>query len=148
VSSMAVSEMLRMFCLGIREVGELALYPITLAVALRGVNRVVVGRLRLKAVHTHAKNRIGMVLVQPDVRFRRLAQMLRVGTVVHKTEMLVGTPGIVARPRDNGLIVFHRFEFRSLGDMEARGSFGGRKYLGLYLGLGEHDAGGSRDRQQ
>jgi hypothetical protein len=62
--------------------------------------------------------------------------------------MLVRTPGIVARPRDNGLIVFHRFEFRSFDDMDAHGSFGGRKYLGLYLGLGEHDADGSGDRQQ
>jgi hypothetical protein len=38
------------FCLGIGEVGNFALHPITLAVALHGVNRVVVGRLRLKAI--------------------------------------------------------------------------------------------------
>jgi hypothetical protein len=74
--------------------------------------------------------------------------MLWIDTVVHNTEMLVRTPGIVARPRDNGLIVFHRFEFRSCGDMDTRGSSGRRKDLGLNLALGEHDAGSSRDRQQ
>lgn len=128
--------------------GKLALHPITLAGGLHRVHRVVVGGLRLEAVHTHAKNRIGMVLVQPDVRFRRLVEVLRIGTVVDDAEMLIRTARIVARPRDNGVVVSHRFEFRPFGDMDARGSSGRRKYLGLYLGLGEHDAGGGRDRQQ
>jgi hypothetical protein len=65
---MGCPEMLRIFCLGIGEVVEFALDPITLAVALHRVNRVVVGRLRLKAGHEYADNRIGTLAVQLDGR--------------------------------------------------------------------------------
>ena len=47
-------------------VGELmdaAFHSIALAVALHRVDCVVVCRLRLKAVHAHPENRIGMILV-------------------------------------------------------------------------------------
>ena len=42
--------------LGIGEVVDSALHPITLAVALLGVNRIVVGSLRLQAIHTHPED--------------------------------------------------------------------------------------------
>src|SRR5213080_4391952 len=42
-----------------------------------------------------------MALVQPDGIFRRLAQILGIGTVVHDAVMHVRPPRVVGRPPDN-----------------------------------------------
>ena len=104
--------------------GDGTLHLIALAVTLHRVNCVVIGRPRFKTVHTHAENRIGMVLVQSDVRFSYQVEVLGISAVVYDTEMLVCAPGIVARPRDNSQPVFYRFECRAFGDLDAGGSSG------------------------
>jgi hypothetical protein len=48
------------------------------------------------------------VLVQPDVRFCHLGQVLRIGTVAHDTKVLVRAARIGAGPPDDGLIVPER----------------------------------------
>ncbi len=83
----------------------LAGHSIARAIGIGGVNRVIVGGLRLEAVHAHPENRIGMAPVQPDGRFRRLAQVFWIRTVVHHAEVVVRAPRVVARPPDNGRIV-------------------------------------------
>lgn len=49
------------------EVVDTALYPIASATTLHRIDRVVIGCLWPEAVDTHPENRIGMVLVQPDM---------------------------------------------------------------------------------
>src|SRR3984893_4854589 len=70
-----------------------------------------------------------MALVQPEGRFRRLAQVLGISTVVHDAVMHVGPPGVVGCPTDNGQMVRGRLELWSFGDLDALGSLGRRKYL-------------------
>jgi hypothetical protein len=53
--------------LRIGEVVDAALHPIARAITLRRIDRVVIGCMWLKVVDTHPENRIGMVLVQPDM---------------------------------------------------------------------------------
>src|SRR5580704_2450140 len=78
-------------CGGLRidEAVDAALHPIILAVAPHRVDRIVISRLWFKSVDTHTENRLRVVLVQPYVRLRYLAQITKVGTVTHYTEVLV-----------------------------------------------------------
>ena len=71
------------------EVSDRALHPIALAGGLDRVNRVVILCSRLQAFYSNAEHCIGMVLVQPDGRFRHLGKVCRIGTVVHDTEVLI-----------------------------------------------------------
>ena len=45
-----------------------ALHPVPFAIGFYRVDRVVVGRPGLEAVHAHAEDRMGMARVQPDWR--------------------------------------------------------------------------------
>src|SRR6266550_8462223 len=83
---------------GCRELADGALHPIGLAIALLRGDPIVVGRLRLQALHAHAERRVWVTLVQPDGIFRRLAQILRIGAVVHDAVMHVRPPRVVGRP--------------------------------------------------
>src|SRR5216683_774935 len=98
------------------EVLDSALHPIVLAIGFHRVDRVVVCCTRLETVHAHAENGIGMARVYPDWRFRRLAQVRRMCTIVHDAVMLGRTPGIIAFPANNGRIVVCRFELWPLRD--------------------------------
>jgi hypothetical protein len=44
-----------------------AVYPVAPAVAVHRIDRIVVRRPRTEALDAHAKNRIGMGLIQADV---------------------------------------------------------------------------------
>ena len=77
---------------------------VALAVGLHRVNLVVVGSVRRKAFHAHAEHRIGMGRVQPDVRFRRLAQILGIRAVVHNSKVFRRAARVVGGPLDNGQI--------------------------------------------
>src|SRR5437660_1650714 len=56
---------------------------------VRGINRVVIGGVRLETVNAHSENRIRMALVQPDVRFCRPSQVFGISAIVHEAEMFV-----------------------------------------------------------
>jgi hypothetical protein len=104
-------------------------YVIARAIGLHRVNRVVVGCPRLKALDTHAENGTGMARVQPDWRFRRLAQVRRIRTIAHDAVMLGRAPRVVACPPDNDQLVLSQFELWSLRDPDARGFFSSRALL-------------------
>src|ERR1700722_10643854 len=59
------------------EVVDRALHAITLAVALRRVDQIVIGCLGFEALYAHTKHRQCVLLIQPDRRFRRFRQVLR-----------------------------------------------------------------------
>src|SRR5437660_9932856 len=77
-----------------------ALYPIVLAIGFHRIDRVVVGCPRLQTVHAHAENGIGMARVQPYGRFRGLAELLGIRTIVHDSVLLSRSPGLLACPPD------------------------------------------------
>src|ERR1700682_4672885 len=99
-----------------------ALHPVALAIGFRRGNSVVVGCPRLEPVYAHAENGIGMALVQPDWRFRRLVQFRRIRTVAHNAVMLGRTARVVAGPPDNRKIVISPFDLWPLRDPDVRGS--------------------------
>src|SRR5882724_781330 len=132
---------------GCGELGDRALHPIALTIALHRGHLVVIGRLRLETGHAHAENRLCMAPVDTDGRFRRLAQVLGIRPVGHDGEMNVRPPRVVGGPPDNGQVVASHFERWPLGDLDARGFLRRRKYLsGGWVG-GEQGADGGCDRQ-
>src|SRR5262245_26035196 len=84
------------------EFADGALHPIALTIALHRSHLVVIGRLRLQSAHAHAENRLRMATVDPDLRFRRLAQVLGIRTVVDNGEMNVCSTRVIGGPPDNG----------------------------------------------
>ena len=102
---------------------------VALAVGLHRVNLVVVGSVRRKAFHAHAEHRIGMCRVQPDVRFRGLAQVLGIRAVVYNPKVFGRAPRVVGCPRNNGQILSSQFELWSRDDAHARGFLGSRNEL-------------------
>jgi len=129
------------------ELVDRALHPIALTSALRRGHFVVIGRLWLQTGHAHAENRLRMAAVEPDLRFRRLAQVPGIRTVLHDSEMNVRTPRVVSGPSYNGQVVASRFKRWPFSDLDALGSLHGRKYLsGGWVG-GEQGADGGCDRQ-
>src|ERR1700731_3511374 len=112
------------------EILDLALYSVAPAIGLHRVNGVVVLCLRCQPIHSHAKNRVRMVLVQADGRFCCLAKILRVRAVMHDCEMLVRSARIVTLPPDDGRFFLGQFELWSLRDADARGSRCRRKQFG------------------
>src|SRR5437016_13295693 len=99
-----------------------ALDAVSRTVGFHRINGVVVSGPRLEVVDTHPEDGIGMARVQPDVRFRCRAQVLRIHTIVHDTIMLAGAPRVIACPRDNGNVVLSDFELSPLRDSDM-GSF-------------------------
>src|SRR5437867_7945279 len=136
--------------LGVLPCGELvdrALHPIALTSALRRGHLVVIGRPRLQTGHAHAENRLGMAPVDAYGRFRCLAQVLGIRTVVHDAEMNVRPPRVVGGPPDNGEVVASQFKRWPFGDVDVLGLLRWRKYLsGGWVG-GEQGADGGCDRQ-
>src|SRR6266436_5672245 len=102
---------------------------VALVVGLHRVNLVVVGSLRRKAFHAHAEHRIGMGRVQPDVRFRGLAQVLGIRAVVYNPKVFGRATRVVGGPPDNGQTFCSRFELWSFEDADVRGFLGGRNDL-------------------
>ena len=106
-----------------------ALHPVPFAIGFYRVDRVVVGRPGLEAVHAHAEDGMGMARVQPDWRFRRLVQFRRVRTVAHNAVVLGGAARVVAGPTDNRKIGISPFDLWPLRDPDVRGLFCGRSHL-------------------
>src|SRR5580704_3252927 len=61
-----------------------------------------------------------MESVEPDVRFRCLAQILGICTVVHDGEMIVRPTRVVGGPPQNGQVVASDFEHWPLYDFDVR----------------------------
>src|SRR5207249_4946218 len=96
-------------------------HPIALTVTpLRGY-LVVIGRLGLQILHAHPENRLWMRPVEPDVTFRRLAQILGIRPVMHDAVMLVVATRVGRGPPDNRRVVMSQFELRPFGDFDVLG---------------------------
>src|SRR5438445_7356190 len=98
------------------EMPDRAFYPIAVAVGLDRVNLVVVGCPSLEVLHPHAENRVRMARVQPDWRFRCMAEFLGADAVIHHSVMLGRAAWIAGRPRDNRKIRVGPFELWALGN--------------------------------
>jgi hypothetical protein len=70
-----------------------------------------------------------MTLVEPDVIFRRLAQVIGIGSIVYNGVMVVVASRIVRDPSDDGDIVVRNFERRTLGDLDVLGPRRRRRIL-------------------
>src|SRR5260370_23466510 len=89
-----------------------------------------------------------MAVVQPKGRFRGLAQVLAIRTVVHDAVMHVRTPRVVGCPSDNGQMVRGNLELWRFDDLDARSLLEGGKYLsGAWVGR-EQAGDRGRDRQR
>jgi hypothetical protein len=62
-----------------------------------------------------------MTLVEPDVIFRRVAQVIGIGSIVYNGVMVVIASRIVGRPSDDGDVVMGNFERWPFGDLEVLG---------------------------
>src|SRR5215470_1015948 len=110
--------------------GELlnrAFHTITLFIAIGRVHLVVIGRLRLQTGHAHAENRLRMAPVDPYGRFRRLAQLLGISTIMHDSVMNVRPSRVFRGPPDNGEVIESYFKRRLFGDLEPRRFLLGRR---------------------
>src|SRR5580698_4817937 len=96
-----------------REFHNGTLHAVTFAARLRRINRVVVRRARCETLQVHPKYRLRMFLIQADVRFRRLVEVIGIRPVMHDPEVLIGAAGIIARPSDGGRILVGQFELRA-----------------------------------
>src|SRR5439155_23893094 len=114
---------------GCGERADGALHTIARPIALLGGDRVVVRRPWREVVEAYAERRVRMTLVQPDGIFRRLAQILGIGTVVHDAVMHVRPPRVVGRPPDNCQVARGQLEVWPFGDLDTVRFFGRRKYL-------------------
>src|SRR5258708_29354585 len=75
-------------------------HSIALPTCVGRVHLVIVGGLGAQSLHAHAENRIGMSLIEPDVRFCRLSQVFGTSAVVHHAEVFVSASRVSARPRN------------------------------------------------
>src|SRR5882762_4131115 len=132
---------------GCGELADGALHPIARTIALLGGDRVVGRRPWLEALDAHAERRVLMALVQPDGIFRRLAQILGIGAVLHDAVMHVRPPRVVGGPPDDGQMVRGQLERRRFGDLDALGFLGRRKYLRGSRLKREQAADRGRDRE-
>src|ERR1700738_806452 len=128
------------------ELLDRALHPVVLAIALLRGNAVVVGRPWLEALHAHAECGGWMALVQPDGRFRRLAQILGIRAVVHDAQMIVRPARVVSGPPDDGQKIGGQLQLWPFDDRDARGFLRRRNYLTGGLVGKEQAADRARDR--
>ena len=70
-----------------------------------------------------------MTLVEPDVVFRRLAQVIGISSIVYNGVMVVVASRIVGGPSDDGDIVVRNFERWTLGDLDMLGPWRWRRIL-------------------
>src|SRR5947208_11274868 len=98
----------------------LAGHPVALAVGFHRVDIIIVGCPRLEAFYTHAENRIGMAGVQPDWRFRCLAKILGIRTVLHPSVIVGRSPRVVGCPPHNCQLGVGTFHFWNLRVLAAR----------------------------
>src|SRR6516164_60552 len=132
---------------GCGELVDRALHAIALPTAAHRGHLVIIGRLRLQTVYPHPENRLWMGPVEPDGRFRRLAQILGICTVVDDRKMLVISARVGAGPSDDGEVVVGNFELWRFGDLDVLGPLLRRRDLSDDWAGEEQAAGRGGDRQ-
>ena len=132
---------------GCGELVDRTLHPVALATALRRGHLVVIGCPRLQAGHANPENRLRMTRVKPDGRFRCLAQIFGIRTVVDDRKMLVISARVGAGPSDDGEVVVGNFELWRLDDLNVLGPFLRRRDLSDDWVGEEQAAGRGGDRQ-
>jgi hypothetical protein len=95
---------------GCGEVVDRALHPIALPTGPHRRHRVVVGGVRFQRLQANPENRLRVAAVEPDMRFRRLAQIVGVRPVVCDRPMIVIPGRVGGGPSDDGEVVVGSFE--------------------------------------
>ena len=132
---------------GCGEVVDRALHPIAPPIVPHRRHRVVVGGVRFQTLQAHPENRFRMALVEPDVIFRRLAQIVGIRTVVHDRAMIVIPARVGGGPSDDGEVVMGNFEPWPFSDLDVRGFRRWRRILSGDWAGAEQAAGRGGDRQ-
>src|SRR6516164_7163664 len=132
---------------GCGELVDRALHPIAHTTAAHRGHLVVIGCLRRQTVYPHPENRLWMGPVEPDGRFRRLAQILGIGTVVDDSKMLVISARVGAGPSDDGEVVVGNFELWRFGDLDVLCPLLRRRDLSADRARVEQAPRGGGDRQ-
>jgi hypothetical protein len=70
-----------------------------------------------------------MALIEPDVIFRRLAQIIRIRPIVYHGVMVVIASRIIGSPSDNGDVVMGNFERWPFDDLDMLGPRRRRRIL-------------------
>jgi hypothetical protein len=86
---------------GCGKVVDRTLHPIAYTIVPHRRHRVVVGGVRFQTLQAHPKNRLRMGLVEPDVIFRCLAQIVGIRTVVCDRPMIVIPARVGRGPSDD-----------------------------------------------
>src|SRR5271166_5548113 len=103
------------------ELVDKALHPIAPPIVPHRRHLVVIGGVWFQTLQAHPKNRLRMGLVEPDVIFRRLAQIVGIRTVVRHRVMIVIASRVGGGPSDDGEVVVGNFESWRLDDLDVRG---------------------------
>src|ERR1700720_3705037 len=102
------------------EVVDRALHPIAPPIVPHRRHFVIIGGLWFQTLQAHPKNRLRMGLVEPDVIFRRLAQIRGIRTIVCDRVVIVVPARVGGGPSDDGEVVVGNFERWRLGDLYVR----------------------------
>src|SRR5882757_4708701 len=129
------------------EVADRALHPIALTRAVFRGHVIIINRLRLQLHQANPENRLWMGSVEPDVTFRRLAQILGIRPVMHDAVMFGVSARVGAGPPDNHRVVVCNFELWLFGDRDVLSPLLRRKDLSDDWVGEEQAAGRGGDRQ-
>src|SRR3984893_10078306 len=132
---------------GCGEVVDRTLHPIALPTAPHRRHLVVVGGVWFQTLQAHPEDRLRVAAVEPDLIFRRLAQIVGIRAVVRDREMIVIPARVGGGPSDDGEIVMGNFERWRFGDLDVLSLLlRGRVLSADWTGT-EQAASGGGDRQ-
>ena len=106
---------------GCGELVDRTLHPVAYTIIPHRGYLVVIGRRRLQTIHAHPEDCLRMTLVEPDVIFRRLAQVIGIGSIVYHRVMVVVASRIGGSPSDDGDVVVGNFERWPFDDLDVLG---------------------------
>src|SRR6202022_1553021 len=124
-----------------------ALHPIAPPIGPHRRSLVIVGGVRFQRLRAPPKNCLRVATVEPDVIFRRLAQIVGIRAVVCDRPMIVIPARVGAGPSDDGEVVMGNFEPWPLSDLDVLGPLLRRRVLSTDWAGAEQAAGGGGDRQ-
>ena len=119
---------------GCGELVDSAPHAIALTIGLHRGYLVIIGGIRLQRLHAHPEDRLWMALVEPDVIFRRLAQIIGIRPIVYDGVMVVVASRIIGGPSDDGDVVVGSFERWPFEDLDV---FGLRRRRRILSGDGD-----------
>ena len=106
---------------GCGELVDRTLHPVAYTIIPHRRHLVVVGGVRFQTIHPHPEDRLRMALVEPDVIFRCLAQIIGIGPVVYDRVMVVVASRIGGGPPDDRDVVVGSFERWPFDDLDVLG---------------------------